>query len=116
MKENIKSNLLRGSRKSKLSRLSSQGSSSSNCALLGIKAKRVVLEQKLFFSDTIKEQEKTLAKLNLLQDLSETMGEQAVYAEALTPHSPTGFVSIINSLLYDQETICIVNEAPLSSV
>ena len=74
------------------------------------------MEQKLFFSDTMKQQEKTLANGKLLQELSETVAEEAVYAEALTPHSSTGFVSIINSLLYDQETICIDNEAPLSSV
>lgn len=67
LKEEIRSNSSRGSRKSKLSRLSSRSSSSSKSALLGIKAKRAVLEQKLLFSDTIKEQEKTLAKLKLQQ-------------------------------------------------
>ena len=46
------------------------------------------------------------------------MVEEAVHAEALTaeseddwpPQPPTGFVSIVDSLLYDQETICIANE------
>ena len=124
LKEEIRSNSSRGSRKSKFSRLSSKSSSSSKSALLGIKARRAVLEQKLFFSDTIKEQEKTLAKLKLQQELSETMAEEAVYAEALTteseddspPRSPRGFVSIIDSFLYDQETICIANDPPLSPV
>ena len=124
LKEEIRSNSSRGSRKSKFSRLSSKSSSSSKSALLGIIARRAVLEQKLFFSDTIKEQEKTLAKLKLQQELSETMAEEAVYAEALTteseddspPRSPRGFVSIIDSFLYDQETICIANDPPLSPV
>ena len=58
LKEEIRSNSSRGSRKSKFSRLSSKSSSSSKSALLGIKARRAVLEQKLFFSDTIKKQEK----------------------------------------------------------
>ena len=115
---------MRGSRKSKFSRLWSKSSSSSKSALLGIKAKRAVLEQKLFFSHTIKEQEKTLTKLKLQQELSETMAEEAVYGEALTaecegdspPQSPMGFVSIVDSSLYDQETICIANDTPLSSV
>ena len=87
LKEEIRSNSSQGSRKSKFSRLSSKSSSSSKSALLGIKARRAVLEQKLFFSDTIKEQEKTLAKLKLQQELSETMAEEAVYAEALTRES-----------------------------
>ena len=122
LKEEIRSNSSHGSRKSKSSRLSSKSSSSSKSALLGIKARRAVLEQKLFFSDTIKEQEKTLAKLKLQQELSETMAEEAVYAEALTteseddspPQSPRGFVSTIDGFLYDQETICIANDPPLS--
>ncbi|KAK2551652.1 hypothetical protein P5673_027433 [Acropora cervicornis] len=122
LKEEIRSNSSHGSCKSKSSRLSSKSSSSSKSALLGIKARRAVLEQKLFFSDTIKEQEKTLAKLKLQQELSETMAEEAVYAEALTteseddspPQSPRGFVSTIDGFLYDQETICIANDPPLS--
>ena len=103
LKEERRSNSSRGSRKSKFSRLSSKSSSSSKSALFGIKAKRAVLEQKLFFSDTIKEQEETLVKLKLQQELSETMAEEAVYAEELTaeckddslPRSHTGFVSIV---------------------
>ena len=82
------------------------------------------MEQKLFFPDTIKEQEITLAKLKLQQELSETMAEEAVYAEALTtesqhdspPQSPRGFVSTIDGFLYDQETICTANDPPLSPV
>lgn len=124
LKEEIKSNSLRGCHKSKLSRLSSKSSSSSKSALLGIKAKRAVLEQKLFFSNTIKEQEKTLTKLMLQQELSEIMAKEAVYTEALTAESEdessarslTGFVSIVDSFLYDQETICFDNEPPLSTV
>ena len=70
----MKSNLSYGSRIS---------SSSSVSKLLGLKAKRAALEQKIIFADTIKEQEKTLAKLNLQQELSETLAEEAAYQVAL---------------------------------
>ena len=74
VKEETKSNLSYGSRIS---------SSSSVSKLLGLKAKRAALEQKIIFADTIKEQEKTLAKLKLQQELSETLAEEAVYQVAL---------------------------------
>ena len=106
VKEETKSNLSYGSRIS---------SSSSVSKLLGLKAKRAALEQKIIFADTIKEQEKTLAKLKLQQELSETLAEEAVYQVALNAgdennedesHSqvtPKGFGSIIDSLLYEQK-------------
>ncbi|CAH3171735.1 unnamed protein product, partial [Porites evermanni] len=48
-----------------------------------LEAKRAALERKIIFADTIKEQEKTLAKLKLQQELSETLAEEAVYQVAL---------------------------------
>ena len=102
----MKSNLSYGSRIS---------SSSSVSKLLGLKAKRAALEQKIIFADTIKEQEKTLAKLNLQQELSETLAEEAAYQvalnagyennedESLSQVTPKGFGSIIDSFLYEQK-------------
>ena len=104
VKEEIKSNLSYGTRIS---------SSSSVSKLL--KAKRAALEQKIIFADTIKEQEKTLAKLKLQQELSETLAEEAVYQvafnagdennedESLSQVAPKGFGSIIDSFLYEQK-------------
>lgn len=106
VKEEIKSNLSYGTRIS---------SSSSVSKLLGLKAKRAALEQKIIFADTIKEQEKTLAKLKLQQELSETLAEEAVYQvalnagdennedESLSQVAPKGFGSIIDSFLYEQK-------------
>ena len=74
VKEETKSNLSYGSRIS---------SSSSVSKLLGLKAKRAALEQKIIFADTIKEQEKSLAKLKLQQELSETLAERTVYQVSL---------------------------------
>ena len=68
-KDETKSNLSYGSRKSGGSNKSSL---SSRIALLDLKAKRAASEQKIIFSDTIKEQEKAFAKLKLQQELSET--------------------------------------------
>ena len=102
----MKSNLSYGSRIS---------SSSSVSKLLGLKAKRAALEQKIIFADTIKEQEKTLAKLNLQQELSETLAEEAAYQvalnagyennedESLSQVTPKGFGSLIDSFLYEQK-------------
>ena len=102
----MKSNLSYGSRIS---------SSSSVSKLLGLKAKRAALEQKIIFADTIKEQEKTLAKLKLQQELSETLAEEAAYQvalnagyennedESLSQVTPKGFGSIIDSFLYEQK-------------
>ena len=99
-KEETKSNSLRGSRKSKYSQRSIRSTSPSKGALLGIKARRAALEQKLKVSGTIKEQEKTLAKLKIQQKLSETVTEEAVYQEALLeeliPQLPTGLVNIVD--------------------
>ena len=58
LKEEIRSNSSRGSRKSKFSRLSSKSSSSSKNALLGIKARRAVLEQNFFFPTQSKSKKK----------------------------------------------------------
>ena len=102
----MKSNLSYGSRIS---------SSSSVSKLLGLKAKRAALEQKIIFADTIKEQEKTLAKLKLQQELSETLAEEAVYQvalnagdennedESISQVTPKGSGSIIDSFLYQQK-------------
>lgn len=90
-------------------------SSSSVSKLLGLKAKRAALEQKIIFADTIKEQEKTLAKLKLQQELSETLTEEAVYQvalnagdendedESLSQVAPKGFGSIIHNFFYKQK-------------
>ena len=63
----------------------------------------------------IKEQEKTLAKLKLQQELSETLAEEAAYQvalnagyennedESLSQVTPKGFGSIIDSFLYEQK-------------
>ena len=106
VKEETESNLSYGSRIS---------SSSSVSKLLGLKAKRADLEQKIIFADTIKEQEKTLAKLKLQQELSETLAEERVYQVALNTGDENnedepllklaskGFGSIIDSFLYEQK-------------
>ena len=69
----------------------------------------------MIFADTIKEQEKTLAKLKLQQELSETLAEEAVYQvalnagdennedESLSQVAHKGFGSIIDSFLYEQK-------------
>ena len=105
VKEEIKSNL------SYRTRISS---SSSVSKLLGLKAKRAALEQKIIFADT-KEQEKTLAKLKLQQELSETLAEEAVYQldlnagdendedESLSQVAAKGFGSIIHNFFYKQK-------------
>lgn len=106
VKEETKSNLSYGSPIS---------SSSSVSKLLGLKVKRAALEQTIIFADTIKEQEKTLAKLKLQQELSERLAEEAVYQVALNAGdennedlslsqvTPKGFGSIIDSLLYERK-------------
>ena len=106
VKKETKSNLSYGSRIS---------SSSSLSKLLCLKAKRAALEQKIIFADTIKEEEKTLAKLKLQQELSETLAEEAVHQvalnagdenngdESLSQVTPKGFGSLIDSFLYEQK-------------
>ena len=65
--------------------LSASGSSnrSSKETLINVKAKRAALEQKIKFSDAIEEQQRVLNKLKLEQELSETIGEEAVRKEVL---------------------------------
>ena len=68
-----------------------------------------MLEQRLRFSDLVKDQEKALAKLKIQQELSETPAEEEVYREALNEenqesegesvqHLPIGFGNIIDTL------------------
>ena len=118
VKEETKSNLSYGSRIS---------SSSSVSKLLGLKAKRAALEQKIIFADTIKEQEKSLAKLKLQQELSETLAEETVYQvslnagdednedEPLLQVAPKGFGSIIDSFLYEQKPSASVSSQVTNS-
>ena len=114
-RDGAKSNSSRGSRRSSFSQRSAKSSSSCKDALLGATAKRAVLEQRLRFSDSVKDQEKALAKLKIQQELSETLAEEAVYRVALNEeyqesegesvHSlPTGFGNIIDTFLHDQES------------
>ena len=118
VKEETKSNLSNGSRIS---------SSSSVSKLLGLKAKRAALEQKIIFADTIKEQEKTLAKVKLQQELSETLAEERVFQVALNAEvennedepllklAPKGFESIIDSFLYEQKPSASVSSPVTNS-
>ena len=84
-------------------------------ALLGATDKRAVVEQRLRFSDSVKDQEKALAKLKIQQELSETLVEKAIYWVAFNEenhesegesvqHLPTGFGNIIDTFLHDQES------------
>lgn len=77
-----KSNSSCGSRRSNFSQRSAKSNSSCKDALLGATAKRAVLEQRLRFSNSVKDQEKALAKLKIQQELSETLAEEAVYRVA----------------------------------
>lgn len=61
---------------------SRKSTSSSKETLLSVKAKRAALQQKLKFSDVIKDQEKMLAKLKLEQELSKTVEQEAIYQKA----------------------------------
>ena len=74
-----------------------------------------MLEQRLRFSNSVKDQEKALAKLKIQQELSETLAEEAVYRVAfneeyresegeLVHNLPTGFGNIIDTFLHDQES------------
>ena len=83
--------------------------------MLGATAKRAVFEQRLRFSHSVKDQEKALAKLKIQQELSETLAEEAVYrvafneeyqeSEGESVHNlPTGFGSVIDTFLHDQES------------
>ena len=66
------------SKKSKMSFASSSSRRSSKETLIDIKARRAALKQKLKFSDEIEEQQNILNKLNLRQELRETLAEEAV--------------------------------------
>ena len=114
-RDETKSNSSRGSRRSNFSQRSAKSNSSCKDALLGATAKRAVLEQRLRFSDSVKDQEKALAKLKIQQELSETLAEEAVYrvafneeyqeSEGESVHNlPTGFGNIIDTFLHDQES------------
>ena len=113
-RDETKSNLSHGSR-SNFSQRSAKSNTSCKDALLGATAKRAVLEQRLRFSDSVKDQEKALAKLKIQQELSETLAEEAVYrvafnedyqeSEGESVHNlPTGFASNIDTFLHDQES------------
>ena len=67
------------------------------------------------FSDSVKDQEKALAKQKIQQELCETLAEEAVYrvafnedyqeSEGESVHNlPTGFASNIDTFLHDQES------------
>ena len=96
-------------------------SSSSVSKLLGLKAERAALEQKIIFADTISEQEKTHAKLKLQQELSETIAREAVYQVALNAGdennedespllvAPKSFGSIVDRFLYEQTASATVS-------
>ena len=107
-RDETKSNSSHGSRRSNFSQRSAKSYSSCKDALLGATAKRAVLEQRLRFSDSVKDQEKALAKLKIQQELSETLAEEAVYRVAFDEenqesegesdqHLPTGSGSIIDT-------------------
>ena len=114
-RDETKSNSSPGSRRSNFSQRSAKSYSSCKDALLGATAKRAMLKQRLRFSDSVKDQEKALAKLKIQQELSETLAEEAVYRVAFDEenqesegesdqHLPTGSGSIINTFLHDQES------------
>ena len=123
-RDETKSHSSRGSRRSKLSQTSARSHSSRKDALLGAAAKRAVLEQRLRFSDSVKDQEKALAKLRIQQELCETVAEEAVYREAFdeeNQHSggesdselPTAFGNIIDTYLHDQDS-CLPTQPPVT--
>ena len=79
-----------------------------------------MLEQRLRFSDLVKDQEKAFAKRKIQQELSETLAEEAVYrvafneeyqeSEGESGHNlPTGFGNIIDMFLHDQESYFLLN-------
>jgi len=51
--------------------------------LLDVKAKRAALEQTLMFNDAIQEHQRLLNKLQIQKELSETIAQETVYADAL---------------------------------
>ena len=106
--EDTRSISSRITQKSICSRGSSRNSSTNTKdTLTSIKAKRAVLQERLKFTDVIKEQEKTLTKLKLEQELSETLAEEAIYeAEVIEesaispmPYLPTEPSTILHRFL-----------------
>ena len=80
LEEDTRSISSRVTQRSIRSRASSQNSSTSTKdTLISIKAKKAVLQERLKFTDVIKEQAKNLTKLKLEQELSETLAEEAIY-------------------------------------
>ena len=76
---------------------------------VNIKAKRAVLQQKLRFCEAVKEQEKTLEKLKLEQEFSETVAEEEVYETAvhedesqLPSRPPLESLDVLNFYLQDE--------------
>ena len=67
--------------------ISRNSSVSTKDTLISIKAKRAVLQERLKFTDVIKEQEKSLTKLKLEQELSETLVEEAIYEAEVNEES-----------------------------
>ena len=78
--------------------------------LVNIKAKRAGLQQKLRFCETVREQEKTLEKLKLEQEFSETVAEEEVYETAAhedesqlpSPRPPLESLDVLNYYLQDE--------------
>ncbi len=102
--------------KSMRSRGSSRSSlSNTKDTLISIKAKKAVLQERLKFTDVIKEQEKTLSKLKLEQELSETLAEEAIY-EAEIIEEP--IISPMPNLPKDPSTTLrrFLNSEPSSNV
>ena len=100
------------------SRVSMQrSSSSSKDTLISIKAKKAVLQERLKFTDAIKEQEKVLDKLELEQELSETMAEDAIYEAELTeeslipplPQLPRDSCATLNRFLDSKQPVNYIN-------
>jgi len=114
-RDKTKSNSSCRSCRSSFSQRSAKSNSSCKDALLGATGKQAVLEQKLRFSDSVKDQEKALAKLKIQKELSETIAEEAVQRVAFNEeyqeskgesghNLPTAFGNIIDMFLHDQES------------
>ena len=106
-RDETKSNSSRGSRWSNFSQISAKSNSSCKDALLGATAKRAVPEQRLRFSDSVKDQEKDLVKLKIQQELSETLAEKAVYRVAFNEEYQESEGESVHKL-FDQEISTIL--------
>ena len=78
-RDESKSNSLHGTCRPNSTQRSGKSISSCKGALLSATAKRAVLDQRLCFSNSVKDQDKALAKIKIQQELSETLAEEAVY-------------------------------------